>query len=101
MIRRPPISTRTDTLFPSTTLFRSGSGTRRSRTGPGFLADKANQRRSGRTRNRIRQLIRNIAENIIETLPKYTEAAYQKNTDQRRDEAVLDGRSEEHTSELQ
>src|SRR3546814_11357378 len=24
MIRRPPISTRTDTLFPSTTLFRSG-----------------------------------------------------------------------------
>src|SRR3546814_7414949 len=30
MIRRPPISTRTDTLFPYTTLFRSdgGSGTR-------------------------------------------------------------------------
>src|SRR3546814_5701831 len=26
MIRRPPISTRTDTLFPYTTLFRSGLG---------------------------------------------------------------------------
>src|SRR3546814_14877007 len=26
MIRRPPISTRTDTLFPYTTLFRSKSG---------------------------------------------------------------------------
>src|SRR3546814_15934737 len=26
MIRRPPRSTRTDTLFPSPTLFRSGSG---------------------------------------------------------------------------
>src|SRR3546814_19331139 len=26
MIRRPPISTRTDTLFPYTTLFRSGYG---------------------------------------------------------------------------
>src|SRR3546814_4115666 len=26
MIRRPPISTRTDTLFPYTTLFRSGAG---------------------------------------------------------------------------
>src|SRR3546814_19180627 len=26
MIRRPPISTRTDTLFPSTTLFRSSIG---------------------------------------------------------------------------
>src|SRR3546814_11026401 len=25
MIRRPPLSTRTDTLFPSTTLFRSGA----------------------------------------------------------------------------
>src|SRR3546814_13227799 len=28
MIRRPPISTRTDTLFPYTTLFRSDGGTR-------------------------------------------------------------------------
>src|SRR3546814_4725406 len=27
MIRRPPRSTRTDTLFPYTTLFRSGKGT--------------------------------------------------------------------------
>src|SRR3546814_2063385 len=26
MIRRPPRSTRTDTLFPDTTLFRSGAG---------------------------------------------------------------------------
>src|SRR3546814_1639098 len=29
MIRRPPRSTRTDTLFPYTTLFRSGEGARR------------------------------------------------------------------------
>src|SRR3546814_11577521 len=29
MIRRPPRSTRTDTLFPSTTLFRSGRRDRR------------------------------------------------------------------------
>src|SRR3546814_6148236 len=28
MIRRPPVSTRTDTLFPYTTLFRSGGGRR-------------------------------------------------------------------------
>src|SRR3546814_5269259 len=38
MIRRPPRSTRTDTLFPYTTLFRSGRGARagpcRSRPGP-------------------------------------------------------------------
>src|SRR3546814_2008597 len=32
MIRRPPVSTRTDTLFPYTTLFRSFLGT----TVPGF-----------------------------------------------------------------
>src|SRR3546814_4821819 len=29
MIRRPPRSTRTDTLFPYTTLFRSGSGSQK------------------------------------------------------------------------
>src|SRR3546814_4296013 len=34
MIRRPPISTRTDTLFPYTTLFRSG-GRRHDRARPG------------------------------------------------------------------
>src|SRR3546814_9436014 len=32
MIRRPPRSTRTDTLFPYTTLFRSVRGSRRSRS---------------------------------------------------------------------
>src|SRR3546814_2390722 len=42
MIRRPPRSTRTDTLFPYTTLFRSGRGLTRSpfasKTGRGGLA---------------------------------------------------------------
>src|SRR3546814_5050548 len=33
MIRRPPRSTRTDTLFPYTTLFRSGSHANRAHTG--------------------------------------------------------------------
>src|SRR3546814_18250399 len=32
MIRRPPRSTRTDTLFPYTTLFRSGAGCRPGRS---------------------------------------------------------------------
>src|SRR3546814_1741284 len=35
MIRRPPRSTRTDTLFPYTTLFRSD--------GPGYLAETCEQ----------------------------------------------------------
>src|SRR3546814_15076855 len=37
MIRRPPRSTRTDTLFPYTTLFRSGS----QRTDAGVAANRA------------------------------------------------------------
>src|SRR3546814_3155113 len=35
MIRRPPRSTRTDTLFPYTTLFRSGRDTGAPGAGPG------------------------------------------------------------------
>src|SRR3546814_8970978 len=41
MIRRPPRSTRTDTLFPSTTLFRSG----RSRPHGGARAERGPRRR--------------------------------------------------------
>src|SRR3546814_15385104 len=40
MIRRPPRSTRTDTLFPYTTLFRSGSAAYRVRWMPGLAAGK-------------------------------------------------------------
>src|SRR3546814_3343965 len=39
MIRRPPRSTRTDTLFPYTTLFRSAPGLSRSQVG-GHLRDR-------------------------------------------------------------
>src|SRR3546814_21036184 len=37
MIRRPPLYTRTDTLFPYTTLFRSGGGAGGSGRGPGIV----------------------------------------------------------------
>src|SRR3546814_7871502 len=37
MIRRPPRSTRTDTLFPDTTLFRSGLGLAETTPGPLIL----------------------------------------------------------------
>src|SRR3546814_1672240 len=78
MIRRPPRSTRTDTLFPYTTLFRS---TRRS-TFPGTPKHKSGESgfsaslRSGRRGMRSERPLRN-------------------QTDKKR------GRSEEHTSELQ
>src|SRR3546814_12023758 len=50
MIRRPPRSTRTDTLFPYTTLFRSpppgsaGGGDRRNRPSPRRSADSCRDR---------------------------------------------------------
>src|SRR3546814_8390114 len=55
MIRRPPRSTRTDTLFPYTTLFRSGGGAHFRRKAPklfslgaaargGFAADRKSTR---------------------------------------------------------
>src|SRR3546814_19661885 len=40
MIRRPPISTRTDTLFPYTTLFRSTEQYNDSLTIPEFLGNR-------------------------------------------------------------
>src|SRR3546814_3314447 len=76
MIRRPPRSTRTDTLFPYTTLFRS------LKVGESCSGDRAGfvERQAGTTR---KQVAAGIA---------VTEA------DQ---EIRLDRRSEEHTSELQ
>src|SRR3546814_7941364 len=80
MIRRPPISTRTDTLVPYTTLFRSHAGFRRA----GF-------RRAGFRRE------------------AFQHEAFQHETcsnrcPRQRSPAVADPvsrRSEEHTSELQ
>src|SRR3546814_11791525 len=46
MIRRPPRSTRTDTLFPYTTLFRSAGGEERNEGGEGTdVADAIDDRR--------------------------------------------------------
>src|SRR3546814_15531052 len=50
MIRRPPRSTRTDTLFPYTTLFRSGCDTRQSARPP--AADERARPRDGTPRRR-------------------------------------------------
>src|SRR3546814_18950727 len=55
MIRRPPRSTRTDTLFPYTTLFRGvghGAAARRHRVGPGLFLH--HRRGRDRARDRLR-----------------------------------------------
>src|SRR3546814_1269489 len=53
MIRRPPRSTRTDTLFPYTTLFRSDSCRRRNR--PRSDRGGAARARGARSRDRLRR----------------------------------------------
>src|SRR3546814_15889631 len=79
MIRRPPRSTRTDTLFPYTTLFRSGVGaegvTRKVEVVERALAVHAYAGRSA-----------------FETL---------RRVGGRETAAIAGARSEEHTSELQ
>src|SRR3546814_8967865 len=73
MIRRPPRSTRTDTLFPYTTLFRSTGGTA---IGAALIWA-------------LQPSVPNAAENLISA------------GEGSRAEVVTGGRSEEHTSELQ
>src|SRR3546814_9411774 len=79
MIRRPPRSTRTDTLFPYTTLFRSKrrAPLRDARTGSGGAG--GNQRRDGADRQGLQ--------------PSRCRRASEK--------INVGNRSEEHTSELQ
>src|SRR3546814_8865326 len=76
MIRRPPRSTRTDTLFPYTTLFRSGDGSGHE-MGP---ARDAHGRVATPSRRSIASARRMVSDTIRRALVR---------------------RSEEHTSELQ
>src|SRR3546814_4638870 len=86
LIRRPPRSTRTDTLFPYTTLFRSGFQPAQSgelieqeEDGPRRFGDRA-----GHVRERLRSQRRGFDDKIVvETIRRCRD------------------RSEEHTSELQ
>src|SRR3546814_14678031 len=94
MIRRPPRSTRTDTLFPSTTLFRSVSHAPTRLIGLGQTA------------------VRSVDE-AIEDLKKFREMGFRgvmlpsepatsfDYHDKEFDKLWATARSEEHTSELQ
>src|SRR3546814_1621354 len=85
MIRRPPRSTRTDTLFPYTTLFRSDDGRESGlRPGEGALPARRN------SRSRLQQ-----------ECGRRAEGAYRQAARHRRGCLGMPGRSEEHTSELQ
>src|SRR3546814_11546304 len=93
MLRRPPISTHTDTLFPYTTLFRSDFGDRELR----FAA--AHETQPVRPDERAGD---QIAEHRTE--PEAAEDHHEQGRDAEQDRAFEQqriGRSEEHTSELQ
>src|SRR3546814_9435312 len=97
-IRRPPRSTRTDTLFPYTTLFRSGL--------PALAS--ANRARQPRELQRRRHLAQGFAlrpEQIIERLPLGGHLVHDVEIVVLVGDFILDlrhqRRSEEHTSELQ
>src|SRR3546814_7169708 len=97
MLRRPPISTRTDTLFPYTTLFRSARGVGQGADGGrGFFRG-------------VDQLLAQRAENAV-ARGQHPDLAGAGLGDHGRSGGVDDGgdaaalgvqRSEEHTSELQ
>src|SRR3546814_15419193 len=86
LLLRPPRSTRTDTLFPYTTLFRSG------RTGRLFEPCRSMARRASRQGRALHRLE-----------PAAARQAADRLCDRRRHpsrEDFPDDRSEEHTSEL-
>src|SRR3546814_20844990 len=106
MVRRPPRSTRTDTLFPYTTLFRSPDADRNGAVAiPRGLVVGAAARHRGARRARLARASRG-------TDPLRGRSRDPEHADDRPSvarsprgadgaDAGDDGRSEEHTSELQ
>src|SRR3546814_1872921 len=90
MIRRPPRSTRTDTLFPYTTLFRSGrAGHDRHLAGERAVAVRAGELRL------LQRPVLEVEDVLLLDRPVAAEGLGLL------DRAEGVGRSEEHTSELQ
>src|SRR3546814_8889322 len=82
MIRRPPRSTRTDTLFPYTTLFRSRCA-------------------MSAAEGRLRWLLRRGMKELDVLLERYYAHRFHDATADEKAELLRLVRSEEHTSELQ
>src|SRR3546814_9810440 len=72
MIRRPPRSTRTDTLFPYTTLFRSWAGDRRDRArqyAGGAIPSRKEPALRDRAARKVSRMAAVMALNLALTLP--------------------------------
>src|SRR3546814_2322239 len=92
MIRRPPRSTRTDTLFPYTTLFRSSMAANRYRHLRAALCHDHYSARMGRLHNDA---------NVLVLGGRVTGPEIAKDCLHVFLTTEFEGRSEEHTSELQ
>src|SRR3546814_10056794 len=76
MIRRPPRSTRTDTLFPYTTLFRSPPHHRRQGSGAGAAHDQGMPRRSRQAAAAAVKLLRRRSEEHTSELQSLMRISY-------------------------
>src|SRR3546814_7141895 len=92
MIRRPPRSTRTDTRFPYTTLFRS-----QLHRGVRTIAQLAAPRRAGRQGGGETQTVETDVFRVLDEVVRVTRNQQRRQRGERR----WQSRSEEHTSELQ
>src|SRR3546814_8240201 len=103
MIRRPPISTRTDTLFPYTTLFRSASRTRLASARPCRCVDIRPRQHALSARGRYLRADRRAHGPVHRRSSGLRQGGGAAHTEgllpHARHHAF--GRSEEHTSELQ
>src|SRR3546814_5228125 len=97
MRRRPPRSTRTDTLLPYTTLFRSGVDAPRHAEQAGYV-----HRKEGQVEADEQQPEAPAAQPLREGFPARRRYPVIEGAEQREDHAADQHvRSEEHTSELQ
>src|SRR3546814_2854997 len=95
MIRRPPRSTRTDTLFPYTTLFRSPSRACKTLSYTRAFTIRSNSIRGNATRRKM------IKYGMIGMLMMTVPAVQVSAQADAPSFAIFEHRSEEHTSELQ
>src|SRR3546814_3484123 len=98
MIRRPPRSTRTDTLFPYTTLFRSHRMTKSGRKQPDRFRKTMSKSRRSRTQPAYRLYHLTIPEPVLGQIARHADCLLFTG---RRPVDLRRRRSEEHTSELQ
>src|SRR3546814_10833409 len=97
MIRRPPISKRTDTLLPYTTLFRSPAGDAQDRALWPLLPVGRGPRAEGEREASTRLVVAGHDHGARHAGGRALGAGVPEGAGQ----APHDGRSEEHTSELQ